>query len=133
MRHRLARVAGLRRSAMILLGVALAACSDATSAPNHSLVRPTADILDGAHSGGNAHFYFLPPMVPQPAYTGTSDGTKSPVVKVCVWSAVPAPGACGAVVAVFSTTSGTASQTIRYDATAQQYIVNWQTDQCTTG
>lgn len=90
--------------------------------------RPSFEISDDPH-GGITHFFFLPPMVPQPTYGGTSDGTLSPTVVVCVWSGT----ACGAIVAQFSTTSGTYNQIITYDPTAQQYEVNWHTDQCVSG
>lgn len=43
---------------------------------------PSFVISDGAHSGGNEHFYFLPPMVPSPAYDGTFDGTLTPQVRI---------------------------------------------------
>ena len=38
-------------------------------------------IEDAAHNDGNEHFYFLPPMVPQPSYSGVFDATLAPVVR----------------------------------------------------
>ena len=57
-------------SSVLLL--ALAACHDVTApvAPEASAPEPFLTISDGAHAG-NAHFYFLPPMVPSPSPTGT--------------------------------------------------------------
>lgn len=42
---------------------------------------PSASIVDGAR-GGNPHFYFLPPMVRMPVYSGSFDATLSPTVRV---------------------------------------------------
>jgi hypothetical protein len=42
---------------------------------------PSFSISDGAH-GGNTHFYFLPPMVSQPSFSGDFDGSLSPVVRI---------------------------------------------------
>ena len=97
-------------------------------------MQPTApplqfQILDGAHSGGNPHFFFLPPLVPAATFSGTSDGTRAPVVKVCDWSGTT----CVARIAEFSMTSGTAAQVIRFDAKNQLYVVNWPTGQCVSG
>jgi len=120
------------------LGVAVAAllleCSEGPTAPRSAPPapdtptesrRPSFDIADGAH-GGNAHFFFMPPLVSNPTVSGTADGTKSPVVTICDWSG----RTCGKLIAFFSTSAGTGAQAVRYDATGQQYIVNWQTDQC---
>src|ERR1700737_87712 len=46
--------------------------------------RPTASIADGAHGGGNAHFFFLPPLVPEPSFNGTFDPTLAPFLMVDV-------------------------------------------------
>src|SRR5207253_3177975 len=61
-------------------------------------------ISDGAHGSGNAHFFFLPPLVSSPTFSGAFDPTISPVVTVCQLSA----DACSPVVAQFSMTTGTA-------------------------
>jgi len=90
---------------------------------------PQFQILDGAHSGGNPHFFFLPPLVPAPTFSGTSDGTQKPVVKVCEWSGTT----CLTRIAEFSMTGATAAQVIRYDAQNQLYIVNWPTGRCVSG
>ena len=66
--------------------------------------RPSADLVDGAHgSNGNAHFYFLKPLVTPPAsFPGTFDPTQAPNVEICQWNATTS--ACdGADVAAFST------------------------------
>ena len=83
-------------------------------------------ISDALHSAGNARFFFLPPLVPQPNATGTVDATVSPVVEVCEWT-----GACGPVIASFSTTGGTGASTVRLDQGT--WLVNWDTKACVTG
>jgi Tol biopolymer transport system component len=81
--------------------------------------------------GGNNHFFFLPPLVPAPTYGGDPDGTRLPVVRVCEWNSTV--GQCSVIVADFNIAGGTGSESIRYDAAAGLYIVNWHTDKCTTG
>jgi hypothetical protein len=116
-------------TALVMLQLIAVACSE----PNAPLRRfqgtPANEIFDAVHGGGNSHFYLLPPMVPAVTYRGTTDATVSPQVTVCEWSGA----GCVAAVAQFSTTSGTGSEVIRYDAVAEAYIVNWHTDQCITG
>ena len=85
-------------------------------------------ISDGAHQG-SAHFFFLPPLVPAPAYSGVFDPTLSPTVTVCEL----AGSACSSTIAQFSMTAGIGSEVVRLDSTGGQYIVNWHTDQCASG
>jgi alpha-tubulin suppressor-like RCC1 family protein len=81
------------------------------------------------HNHGNQHFFFLPPMVPEPQYTGTSDGSVFPEVMVCEWNGT----GCGPVIAQYSRESGTGSEMVRYDSSGEFYIVNWHTDRCLSG
>lgn len=87
------------------------------------------DISDANHNAGNPHFFFLPPMVPQPAYAGATDPNESPTVVICAWAA----NACNSIVATFSRETGAGAQLVRYDSLDQQYIVNWNTSQCDSG
>lgn len=125
---------GLRAAATLL--VALAACNDPTiprriATPSDSLTaRPT--IVDGAHSG-NAHFYFLPPLVSNPRFTGVSDDTQSPTVVVCELKSENGNVGCLGIVAQFGRGDGSSPGDITYDATAGQYHVDWKTDQCVDG
>src|SRR5687768_17946952 len=71
----------LTRVSTLLLIAAAACYSDrrGTLDPNHA-------ISDGAHSGGTPGFFFLPPMVSQPAVTGRFDPdivALNPVVLIC--------------------------------------------------
>jgi Tol biopolymer transport system component len=112
-----------------VLVLSLAACAERLplTAPEKPAT-PTFTISDAVHSGGNAHFYFLPPLAPQPNASGTFDGSLAPVVEVCEWT-----GTCGTVVERFTTSSGTGGNTVRVDATTGQYLVNWDTKQCVSG
>ncbi len=91
---------------------------------------PAFLISDGAHNG-NAHFFFLPPLAPDPGalfHAGTFNTKLSPVVEVCVLTGDPSSGSAvdcmtsgGAPVLVF----GPAPMAL--DATGQQYARNWDT------
>jgi Tol biopolymer transport system component len=70
-------------------------------------------------------------MVPSATYSGSPDGTLSPHVTVCEWKTDT--DRCGTVVADFGMQGGTGSEIVRYDATAGQYIVNWDTKTCVSG
>src|SRR6266700_3471523 len=71
----------------------------------------------------------LIPMVGTATVSLIFDATQAPSVTVCLLAGL----ACTTVIAQFSMTTGTGSAVVRVDATNQLYIVNWQTDQCTTG
>ena len=73
-------------------------------------------ILDGAH-GGTAHFFFLPPMVPAPAYSGTFDGSQSPIVQICELTG----NVCGTLITTFS------GAAIKVDLEKESYGVLWKT------
>lgn len=86
-------------------------------------LRPTAPeptprfaISDGAH-GGDTRFYFLPPLVPVPTYTGTFDGTRSPDVQICALSG----DACVADIVSFS------GSDVKVDVGLEAYQVTWRT------
>ena len=89
---------------------------------------PTAaEILDGT-TGGNAHFFFLAPMVPTPSPTGTFDGSLAPVVEICIWYGWE----CGATLEIYNTETGPGSETVRVVPEDEHYIVNWHTDNILT-
>jgi Tol biopolymer transport system component len=131
-------------SVMLLAGVCAGLLACSTDTPVEPKTPPAAagpsfEIDDGAH-GGNAHFFFLPPLVPTPAYSGAADPNLlgSLAVEVCDLgtSRPPTNTSCGSnpvFVARFTSTGGTASETLRYDAGAGLYIVNWHTDKSDGG
>ena len=90
---------------------------------------PASVISDGAR-GGNAHFFWLPPLVSAPTYSGESDPDATPTVVVCELRSSGA--GCGQVIASFAR-GGSTADAITYDPTSQQYHVNWKTDQCLDG
>src|SRR6266576_5422769 len=100
--------------------------------------RPTAPrfgpefaISDGAHGSGTPGFYFLPPMVAQPAFSGTFDGdltTLNPQIAICdiTNGADNNCGGAGGTSAVIVYTA-TTTPAITVDLTTPQYHVNWNT------
>ena len=110
----------MRRSSFLLpFALLWASCGPITEP--RSATELSASISDGAHSG-NVHFYWLPPLVPATNPTGVFDGSLSPVVTI-------SEGIGGATIAEFTMATGAGSELVRMDPAAEQYIVNWHTDQ----
>ncbi len=107
-----------------LLSVTTLSCSDSSPpvSPELNLPGPARQIVDAAHSGGNAHFFWLPPMVAQPSgFNGAFDPSLSPVVRVCDLSDCDSQ-----VVAEFTTASGTGSEAVQLES--DHYVVDWHVD-----
>ncbi len=85
---------------------------------------PSPIVSDAAHAGAVQGFYFLPPMVAAPTFSGTFDAALSPRVEICEVVA----GSCSTVIAQYTTTSGSGSETVRLNAAQQNYAVNWHTN-----
>jgi len=88
---------------------------------------PSALIMDGA-TNGNADFFFLPPLVPDPSGganfdAGKFNGNLAPVVEVCELTGDPRQGAadCAGSTPVFGPAN------MRLDLAKQRYQVNWDT------
>jgi len=111
-----------------LLIVAGCTSSDRPTAP---FTKPEFAISDAVHEGGTPGFYFLPPIVAQPAFSGSFDPditTLGPQIAICDITDGP-DNKCGGVgetsaVIVFTTTSTPA---ITVDPTTEQYGVSWDT------
>lgn len=105
--------------------LAWAACD--TEPPTQPVdIQPAFVIQDAAHNG-TPGFYWLPPMVTQPATTGAFIGTLSPEVEVCRLNA--AKDDCdGPPLVRFTRSTG-----IEVDVHGQHYQVNWQTDAAGVG
>jgi hypothetical protein len=89
-------------------------------------------ISDGAHSGGNEHFYFLPPLVASPGPAGVFDGTLSPRLEICLLAEGNEECEAGiSPIAIFTTEEGSGSETVRVNLESELYIANWHTDQYT--
>ena len=117
----------LTRVVTVLAGFVLVACQSDRPVTSHE-PRISADISDGSHCVGtnvpcvlgNAHFFFLPPMVKAPTTTGTFNPILAPSVSICrlvgndcVAGTSFSPGAT------------------QVDVSAQLYKVNWNTDPTT--
>jgi alpha-tubulin suppressor-like RCC1 family protein len=96
------------------------------------------EISDAVHLAGNPHFFFLPPLVAQPAPGGVFQSDLSPVVEIGKLTvdkngdgvpdacAIDASGNVVTIAPPFTTTSGPGSETIRVES--DSYVVNWHTD-----
>ena len=100
--------------------VLLAGCAADAASPLAPTGEPLGTISDAAHAGTVPGFYFLPPMVPQPVYSGSFDGGLSPRVEVCELTGA----ACGSVIAQWTMATG-----LSVSAAAEQYQVNWHTNE----
>lgn len=130
------------RNVRNLLSVAVIAmlggwsCQSSEQPPTEKpLVVRQALISDQTHNGGTPGFFFLPPMVDAPNLSGLQiDGSLSPVVKIDEID--PTTGQVLRTVATFTTTTGSGSETIRYNAPSGDdsgnYIVNWKTKDLST-
>lgn len=115
----------MRRSAALLfLLPILHGCRD--ESPLRPPGEPVAAIEDAAHAGGVPGFYFLPPVVSQPAYSGTFAATLSPRVEVCVVSASDCSPTSPAT--EFTLTDGLGGEVIVVDPVDEHYSVEWHTD-----
>jgi len=88
---------------------------------------PSALLMDGAHNSGNAHFFFLPPLVKQPSFSGVFNPALRPVVVICQLEVGPPP---------LNTPKGCLDGAapidpgpVEADLVGQQYKVNWDTRQ----
>ncbi len=114
----------LKHAARAALLFAVAACAgDVTAPAAPGDAGPAQTISDAAHAGAVPGFYFLPPMVPNPSFSGTFDGGVQPRVEICEL----AGPTCGPVIAQYTTTSGTGGQVVTVGTSS--YQVNWHTNQ----
>src|SRR5882762_8840547 len=112
----------------VLLIAGACASAERPTAPRFG---PEFAISDGVHEGGTPGFYFLPPIVAQPAFSGSFDAdiaTLNPQIAICDITDGPDNNCGGAggtsAVIVFTTTSTPA---ITVDPTTEQYGVSWDT------
>src|SRR5690348_9118028 len=94
-------------------------CRDQAIVTSPATPRISADIQDGAHGGGNPHFFFLPPTVAQPSFSGVFNPNLGPVVQICTLTATAAGTMCDATIAPII--PGAVQQV------GHQYQVNWNT------
>ena len=112
----------MRRVPPILLAsfLFIVACGESPTGTNAPpLAQPPGFLIsDANHNDGNAHFFWLPPMVANPGeFNGDFDATVSPVVRIRNL-------ATDALVAEF-TMAGAGSEQVRLED--EQFVVNWHT------
>src|SRR2546425_9463259 len=78
----------MRHFALVVTAAAVLSvgCRDQQPLQPAANAGPAYMISDGAHNGGNSHFFFLPPLVPDPSaffHAGTFNSRLSPVVELC--------------------------------------------------
>jgi hypothetical protein len=113
----------MKRLALLLpVALILAGCRDTRD--------PTASfrVSDGSDFGGNGnpYFFFLPPLVPSPDYSGTFDGTLLPYLSIHISNPFDNDqfeGCGGPSRYVFDQASGLA-----VDTQAERYSYGWNTD-----
>ena len=81
----------------------------------------TKSISDGSHDG-NEHFFFLPPLVSNPVYSGIFDPACEPVVEIIDTES-------DVVIASYSLSSGIGSEMLRVVQEEEHFIVNWHTEE----
>jgi hypothetical protein len=115
----------MRTSARAVVILLLAGCTGDATSPVGPLPDPASTISDAAHAGEVPGFYFLPPMVKQPAYSGTFDAALSPTVHICELAGTT----CAVTLATYTMTSGVGNEVVRLQAGSELYQVNWHTNQ----
>lgn len=83
---------------------------------------PFADFMDGRVGGGNPHFFFLPPLVSQPTFSGVFNPQIQPVVDICQLDLSLSPVDCAQPGQHIN------PGVVTVDA-PEQYHVNWNTSQ----
>jgi hypothetical protein len=86
---------------------------------------PSLAISDAVHNGGLGGFYFLPPIVAQPAATGILDSAASPTITICA----VVDGVCSATIAAYSRAGGSDGESV--SMSEDGYQVNWKTSNYT--
>jgi alpha-tubulin suppressor-like RCC1 family protein len=119
--------ASSRLSPVVRITVSLllvAACSDQPLPTGLTPSSPRLDIAD-ASSSYKSGFYWLPPMVKQPSYSGTFDAALTPTVEICELT----DGACALPIAAYTTSEGTGDELVRLNLDEENYQVNWHTNE----
>ena len=110
--------------ALAAAAIAATACSDA-SAPDRPVAQRVVDltptpIISEAGSGGDPHFFWLPPVSPVRVYPGTFDAAATPDLRICPF----ANDACTVAPTIYTLTS---SPAIVFDTRTPAFSFNWST------
>ena len=115
----------MKRIVLFSLAAALIiACQDQRSMTG---VKPPSALLSDGSNSGNAHFFFLPPLVKQPTFSGVFNPALKPIVVICQLDVGPPPlnTPIGCSPGVAPVNPGP----VTVDVTGQQYKLNWDTRQ----
>jgi hypothetical protein len=114
------RTRAARGAVLVVISALVLSCrEDLPSGPSAPPPAPSLAISDAAH-GGKSHFYFLPPLLPAPSFSGLFDATLSPEVRVCRL----AGSSCGSEIAAFTAST---SPAVTVDPVGEAYKLVWQT------
>ena len=116
----------MRRIAVLacLSFLLVAACDRTAPTDNMQIPSPQAAKLDGAN-GGNPHFFFLPPAVPNPTFSGVFNPNVSPTIEVCTDTSQDALGHCTSLLVKFDRAQQQNGQVVEVSLTGQHYVVSW--------
>src|SRR5690349_22979484 len=110
----------MKRAVAPCLALAIAfGCREQQSVTSPESPRISADILDGAHGRGNTSFFFLPPMVAQPSFSGVFNPNLGPVVQICTLTVTGGGTVCDPSIAPINPGG------VQVDPVGQKYQVNW--------
>src|SRR5690242_1266039 len=115
----------MKRIALFSLSAALIiACQDQRSMTG---VKPPSALLSDGSTSGNIHFFFLPPLVKQPSFSGVFNPALKPIVVICQLDVGPPPlnPPIGCSPGVAPINPGA----VTVDVAGQQYKLNWDTRQ----
>ena len=113
----------MRRLGLVPLILMTATACENSAAPVLPESTPAFAISDAIHGSGNSRFYFLSPMVKNPAVSGIFDPNVNAAVRICAWTGT----ACGAELATYTRATGPGGQVISVDPTVGAYMVRWLT------
>jgi len=129
MRINARRVVLLTPPALLLLSLPLIhGCEPSEPLSPPSELPPSFEIVDALHATGNPDFFFLPPLVPDPAGSewfdeGAFDAGLSPVVEICQLGELGCVE--GPLVASFTMEGSGETPAIQVSEADEQYHVNW--------
>jgi alpha-tubulin suppressor-like RCC1 family protein len=113
----------LETATVAILAGSVLTCQNVSApfAPTDSALPVAHEIEDGASGGANPHFFFLPPVQPNPGFTGTFDPALSPTVRIC---ALEGSTCSSDDISAFNMSS---TPPVTLDTAGENYQVNWQT------
>ena len=107
---------------IVILGLFFSSCENPMSLiESKDSDQPiSAPISGGTYNSGKEHFFFLPPIAPEPVFNSPFDGSLEPIVEIVDLFD-------DSVVETFTMTSGSGSEILRVESADEHYIVNWHT------